>query len=453
MSARSEPRAGGVPAWLPWLLAACGFAFDLGAAWPGRMSFDSAYAWWQARGGEMLDVVPPGFTLAWRATLGIVDGPQAMFALQLGLFWSGLALLAQVLATSRTRAVVLIAGAGGAPLVLLLRGQLWTDVALFAALTCATGLLAFAQVRGRRAAAWCALAVLLYAGAMRHNALPALVPFALWWAALVAGAGRVRLAVCTLGVLAASFGTNRLLANAAVAHVPLWPVTAQHDLAALSIADARLRVPPFMLGPGLDVAELSDAFRVWSPLPLLTGTRHGVRSPLDPPLSAAELATLRSAWFDAVRTEPARWLAHRARLMRALFGTHAPEWPADLVYAVGEYAYGDNPPVAANDGVLARATLGWAAAHVATPWLAAWPYLLAGLVATPFAWRRRRAGGCIALVVLASGWLYALPLLVAASSAETRYLGWPCLAGMLALGLVIASPAARLGQDSTKERS
>lgn len=446
MSPRSESPvdgARGAAHRLPWLLAACGFAFDLAAAWPGRMSFDSAYAWWQARGGEMLDVVPPGFTLAWRATLVFVDGPQAMFALQLGLFWSGLALLAQALAASRARVIALIGCAGAAPLVVLLRGQVWTDVAVLSALTCASGLLAFAHARDRRGFAWCALFVLLYAGAMRHNALPALIPFALWWARLVAGAGRVRLVACALAVLVASLGIGHLLARAAVRHIPLWPVTAQHDLAALSIADGRMHLPPFMTGPGLDVAELAGAFRFWSPLPLLTGTRHGVRSPLDPPLSEAELASLRTAWLETVRANPAHWLAHRARLAGALFGTHAADWPAELVYAEGEYAYRDNPPLAANDGATARALMRWAHTHVATAWLAAWPYLLAGLCALPFAWcRRRRVDGFAATILLASGWLYALPLLVAASSAETRYLAWPCIASVLALGLAIRFRAA-----------
>jgi hypothetical protein len=65
---------------LPWLLAAGGLAFDVAAWWPGQMSFDSAYAWWQARGGTSSDIVPPGFMLAWRACLAISDGPGALFA-------------------------------------------------------------------------------------------------------------------------------------------------------------------------------------------------------------------------------------------------------------------------------------------------------------------------------------------------------------------------------------
>ena len=59
---------------------------DLAALWPGQMSFDSAFAWWQARGGATTDIVPPAFVLAWRALRPIADGPQAMFAGHLAVF-------------------------------------------------------------------------------------------------------------------------------------------------------------------------------------------------------------------------------------------------------------------------------------------------------------------------------------------------------------------------------
>ena len=438
-----------VPASLPWLLAACGFALDLVLGWPGQMSFDPAYAWWQARGGEMTDVVPPGFTLAWRTTLALVDGPQAMLVLQLAMFWSGLALLAGTCARSRAAAVAALALPAFAPLVLLWRMHVWTDVALFCALTCACGLLAAAQVRHRRVLAACAVPLLLYAGAMRHNAPIALLPFAAWCAWLIAGARGARLVACTLLVLAASLGTNRLLAGAAARHVPLWPSAAQYDLAALSIATGELQLPPFMVGTGLDVDELAAAFRIWSPLPMLTGTQHGLRSPFEPPLSAAELDAVRTAWIDAIRAHPRAWLAHRARVAAALFGSHPADWPTDLVYADGEYAYRDNPPVAANDGALHRALIGWFSARIATPWCAAWPYLALGLLVLPLAWRRRDAHGRIALVLLASAWCYAAPLLVLASSAETRYLAWPCVASMLALVAAVTSRARPFSPSAT----
>ncbi|HEU4664566.1 MAG TPA: hypothetical protein VFS55_11085, partial [Dokdonella sp.] len=120
-----------------------------------------------------------------------------------------------------------------------------------------------------------------------------------------------------------------------------------------------------------------------------------------------------------------------------LLGPHAAEWPQELVFFDGEFARAGNPPVAANTGVLHAALMRAARALRAGSVLTAWPYLLAGLFAVPLAWRRRRdAAGAAALVLLASAWAYALPLLVLTASAETRYVAWSCVASLLALAAV-----------------
>lgn len=440
----------------PWLLAACGFVFDVIAWWPGQMSFDSAYAWWQARGGIGSDTVPPGFTNAWRIAQLLSDGPQVLFAFHLALFWSGLALLAHSLSRSRMAIVALLLLVGGAPLPMLLRGHVWTDVGLFSALTFASGLLAGATVaapqRGRLALA---LLALLYANAMRHNALPAIVPLVGWWAWLASAASghvsRTRVATIALTVLILAFGCNRWMAARVGPHIPLWPVTAQYDLAALSVAGDRMLLPDFMIGDGLEVSELAENLRDWSSLPLLTGTRHGLRAPLAAPfLSAGELSRLREAWLDAVAAAPRDWLAHRWRVMRALLGTHAADWPVELVYVDAEHAFRDNPPIAPNDGALHAWLIGWARAHVADASLAAWPYLALGLLAAPLAWlRRRRRCARVALLLLASAWLYLLPLYALAPSAEVRYVAWSCVASLIAFAATAfaALPrAARLAE-------
>ena len=465
MSARSEPPTTATTTralWLAWLLAAGGFAFDCLAWWPGQMSFDSAYAWWQARGGASEDIVPPGFTLAWWIGHWLADGPRALFVFHLTLFWSGLVLLAQAWLRSRSATLALMLLAGLAPLPLFLRGHVWTDVGLFAALTLAAGLLA--GTRGAsRARLGLALLTLLYANAMRHNALPAIAPFAAWWAWLACTGiapgrwPRLRFALVTLAVLALAFGGNRWLAARTAQHVPLWPLAAEYDLAALSIASGRMQLPDFMIGNGLEVAELAGAFRDWSALPTLTGTHHGLRAPFEPPpLSSDQLAQLRHAWADAIVGQPWDWLAHRWRVTSALLGTHAADWPVELVYVDAEYAFRDNPPVAPNGGALHASLMRWARLHVATAWFAAWPYLALGLFAAPLAWmRRQHAGARAALILLASAWLYLLPLCVLAASAEVRYVAWSCVASLLACaGAAFASSpgAARLERNAMKGR-
>ena len=449
--------------WLPWLLALAGFPFDLLAWWPGLMSFDSAYAWWQARGGSTTDITAPVLVWVWRLCTHILDGPGLPFALHAALFWSGLALLARALRFTPAATLATLLLAGLTPLPLLLRGHVWTDVGLFSALTCVTAILAGID-RGRRRG-WLLLAVplLCYAAALRHNALPAIVPLVAWCAWLALGPRRhaaadsglplhsasravrhrslVHLAAATFLMLAGIGVVVHGLNSTVDRRVPLWPSLAQFDLAAISIATGTMRLPRFMIGPGLDIDDLAQAFRPWSNTPMLQNTRHGMRDPFTLGFTNAELDVLRTAWWHAIVDEPGAWLTHRWRVARGLFGTHPADWPVELILVDAEVQYADNPPVAPNVGVLHRTLMRVAAVLRATPALAAWPYLLIGLIALPAAWRRRpEPGGRVALLLLASAWLYALPLVFLAPSAEVRYLGWPCVASLLAFACAGLAP-------------
>jgi hypothetical protein len=421
---------------LPWLIAILGFSLDVAAYWPGQMSFDSAYAWWQVRGGETTDIVSPAMIMLWRAGDAFLAGPGCVFVLHLALFWSGLALLSGALRLRTAATIALMTVAAFASVPWLLRGHVWTDVGLFCTLTFAAGALATAQTRRRRA--WLALALpaLFYAAALRLNALPAVLPLAAWWGWLALGDDHATWMRCMFATLALcvllSLGVAAI--NARVErHVPVWTSLAQWDLAALSIASGEMLLPDFMIGPGLDVAELAQAFRPWSNTPMLQNTRHGMRDPFASDYTAGELSSLRHAWLSAIARHPRAWLAHRWRLSRALFGTHDAAWPRELIYVDDEFQYRDNPAVARNASGLHRMLMRAAASLSVTPLLAGWPYALIGGIAAPFAWRRRRRNaGAIALTLLASAWLYALTLVALAPAAELRYLGWTSLASLLA---------------------
>lgn len=53
------------------------------------------------------------------------------------------------------------------------------------------------------------------------------------------------------------------------------------------------------------------------------------------------------------------------------------------------------------------------------------------------------AAATTALVLPAGAWLYALPPVVLAPSAELRHLGGPCVASLLALACAMFMPAQR----------
>ena len=59
---------------LPWLLALSGLVFDMAAYYPGQMTFDSAYVWWQARGGESTNLQSPMLVQVWRIGDALLAG-------------------------------------------------------------------------------------------------------------------------------------------------------------------------------------------------------------------------------------------------------------------------------------------------------------------------------------------------------------------------------------------
>lgn len=438
----SSTRNSVLVATVPWLIAIAGFAFDIAAYWPGQMSFDSAYAWWQARGGYTTDIAPPTFVFVWRIVDAVHEGPGLLFALHLALFWSGLALLATALRMHAWRAAALMLIAAFAPVPWLLRGHVWTDVALFSALLFAVGALARAQATRRRRWLLAAVPALIYAAGVRHNAVPAVLPLAVWlgWIAMSPAATRTRIAVAALALVAIVVASTALVNAQVQRRVPLWPATAEWDLAAISIDTGEMLLPSFMIGPGLDVPELAAAYRDWNITPMLTGTQHGMRDPFMEAFTPEQLVELKSAWFGAIRAHPRAWLAHHWRRAVALVGVHDPAWPSELLYVDGEVQYDNNPPVMRNTSALHQALMRIAARLATTSWLAGWPYLAIGVIAAPAAWRRRREpAGVVAIVLLASAWFYLAPLLVLAT-AELRYLGWSCLASVAAVVVVALVP-------------
>lgn len=429
---------------LPCVLGFCGLVFDIAAYYPGQMSLDGAYAWWQARGGESSDVQSPMLVQVWRICDALVHGPGPIFILNLLLFWIGLVLIALGLRLRPLATAALMLLVGLSPIALILRAHVWTDVGMLGALLIVTGALTFYMRTEHRGWLLLMLTMGFYALGLRHNALPALVPlvaFAVqrFLAHRYPSPTLLRIGAVSALVLAAMLGGVQAINARVDRHVPLWPALAEFDLAALSIARNQLLLPSYAVGDGMDVPDLEQAYRPWAVNTLLTNTRHGMRDPFMPGWTGSELTGLRRAWFAAIAANPTGYLAHRLAVSAALFGTHRREWPRELVFVDAQVPYRDNPPVTPNTGELHRMLMQAAEMLRDTPIFAAWPYLLIGLVAAPIAWRRRaQPPASTALVMLASAAMYTLPLVLLAPSADLRYLLWPVVAAVTGAVLAFA---------------
>lgn len=380
----------------------------------------------------------------WRVLERLHDSPATIYMLHLGMFWAALALLANTLPRSRCLRIVWLLLMGTALPVWVLMAQVGTDAALIASLSLAAACMARAEVSSHRGWVAAALLMLLYAAAMRHNALPALVPL-LWLCWPLAWRHPVAARVGVTFVALVAISGALILINSGVANQrAVWPATAMWDLAAISIAEHRVLLPPASVGASMTVEDLDQAFEPWTNTSLFGRTRAGVRRPFLTPEQTGLKQDIASAWWQAVTTYPVAYACHRWRLTRALFGTHHASWPVQLIYFPRQAHVGDNPALPSRRDRWHELWFKWLDQWRRTALLAAWPWLLLGIPAAGLGWQRRRfLHGRLSLALLASGWFLALPLVVVAPAAELRYLGWPITASILALGLAVASRGGR----------
>lgn len=445
-SARRRPATGAC-----WLMALVAAAFAASVFWPGMLSNDAAYMWWQARGGPLDTIHSPAFVYLWRVLAPLADSPAPVFLLQLGLFWAGLAMVCAELRGSACWRLPCIVLVGVAPPVWIVMAQLGTDAAMLAALTLATGMiLRFRRTRQRR---WqyLALTTLLWAAAMRHNALPAVVPLVwLCWPVQAAVQPRqlaIRILATAMTMLVFA-GALVLIGKSVPRQLAVWPATVMWDIAAISIAQHRVLLPKDTVGPGMTSEDLASAYVPWANTPLFTKTRAGVRPPFLGPQDGALKRELLAAWWHAVRRHPGAYLRHRWQLVKALFGRHPAQWPRELVYFPVPAHLGDNPPVTRRTDPWHRFWLQRLAAWRDSLLLAAWPWLLAAVPALMLAaGQRRKPHARAAMALLGSGALLALPLVVIAPAAELRYLAWPVASSLLALVLATSAWIRQQGQD------
>ena len=418
----------------PWLAALAGLAFVLLAFWPGYLSWDSAYQWWQARSGELDPTHPPVMVRFWQASRALLPDPGGMLLLPLVLWWSALALFADALGGRPWRRVATVLLIGLWPPLLALQPHLWKDVWMCALFALAVACLAQDLRSARRGWRIAALVALVFACAFRFNALPAALPL-LAWIAWREWPGRpLRVAVATLAL---AFGVQ--LGAGALNHVPdgrdiaVWPSVAMWDIAAVSIAEDRLLFPPDWVAPDLTVDDLRRDFQPYVNVPSFHSGQLRLNYYYD--YTPEQFAQLRAAWLSLPREHAAAYAAHRATVTAFLFGLRQGDHPDSLVLLPGVVAYKDNPATVRNEGALNRWLQPVLDGLVDTVLFAAWPYLLVSLLLSGLALKHRRSPTrALAGTVAASSLMLALPLVLLSPSSDFRYLAW-CL---LATGLAIA---------------
>ena len=421
-------------------LALSGCACYAIAFYPGALNFDSAYQWWQARGHETSNVHGIGMTLLWRVSERLAHGPGPIFLLQIGLLWCGLLLIAAALPLANAWRVLFLLGAAASPIVFVLFSAVVSDAVLMGLLCCAIGATLWkGPGRGSRALFLLTIALLLVAVLVRKNAILGVVPLAILAADReLFAASRRRVLLVGLSVVGLLYASSLLLERTVDRRVTMFAATALWDLAAISIAVDELLLPPATHPAETSLADLQRDFAVYANTTIFAGPSGLIEPCLDAedPLNAEILRS----WIAAVLAHPYAYLAHRWQVTRGLFGSKHADWPRELVYFSGTTQYRDNPALPASTGKIREWFLAQFEAWRSSEVFAAWPYLLLGALAILIVWRRRDSAlAKVALATATSGLVYAAPLPFIAPSMELRYVGWPCLAGIISLAIAICA--------------
>jgi len=442
--------------WKAWLLAALP-AILVGVvvvvAWPGYVSFDSAFQWHQARTGQFSEVAPPMMPALWALLMGLgfpaTSGPLVLIGGLHAFGFARLALLAHA------------AGRGGlawtiallaplSPFLVSMFPHVWTDLVLSGALVAAFSLclprFPLGLARG------IAVALLLFiASGVRHNGILAVLPLVIWWGWMAwPRVPHWQRAVLIAGLIALLwFGKLSFAQTLVSGRLDTWAVAPMIDLQAVSVATDRQLIPASLVGPGMDVTQLREAFDpYWSDL--FSATKSGVINPTIEALTRLQRTELRQAWI-ALLTEP-HWWRHRLRLFLGLLGPHSTPALSKLADNPELRAYADNPPLERRFAGAHSAYRSLIEAMRTAGLLAPGLYLLLGLGAGIVLWiRRLRVAATLPqgigigpiMALLGSAWMYTVPYFVLAPSAESRYLVWPVAASWLAFLIVFSGLASR----------
>lgn len=424
--------------------------FQVMAFYPGYVTHDSAYQWWQARSGDITTLWPPGMVFLLHAFGMIGNGPTTLFVLNCLLFWAG----ATYVATRQAGWIaswICAALLALVPTVMICLPHVWSDVALAVWLFAASALLHFLHsarpsLRLSRSLLALACALLVYSVLLRHNAWFALPPLC-WLAALqwhriernrLAANVSLRVVSLLATALFAFALTVYVLVPRAVSktHADTWAITLIWDLQALSVASGVVLVPS-SISDNANIDDLRQSFDPVNAVSLYAkSTTRWANATIG--LNSTQKSELVSAWAHAVWRNPRAYVKHRAFVFAKMLGVKRGAQRDGGADEPGHVQFRDNPPLEFAHPALLQ---------IARSWI---DWLKPQWWTTPIVWmtiplfylivRLRKAGVRTlreglqqpAVAILASGVLYLIPMAFLNPTADLRYAMWPVLASVIA---------------------
>jgi hypothetical protein len=430
---------------LPVVIGMAGLAICLYGFYPGYMSFDSAYQYWQMRTLQFTTQHPPSMGFLWLATDAIVEGPAGLLALHLLLYWGSLLLISLTAFGSLAARVAFLLVVGFWPPHLVLLPHIWKDVAMMVSFLASFACLLRHQATGRRRWLFGMFAATLYAVTVRHNAAPAAVPF-FWYIGSALSAGQ-RMPAVRSGVIAAAGLMAAALVVAGINALPIvrvqtvWPTLALWDMSRVSAKEDVLLLPPFAIGPGTTLERVKDGDNHWDNAS--TFANVGIRTGLSNPYTPEQYEQLRKTWIDMVVSYPRSYLEHRWEMAKVLYGVEYEEATEAGRFNVGIVPFRDNPPMELEQSGLSKLLVRFLRNDLRRVHHAGWVYLILSLAGGAIAaanWAQLRARP--SLVLYTSALLYTLPLPLVAPSSAARFNSWLICGSVVATWLLISELSA-----------
>lgn len=384
---------------------------------------------------------PPVMSLVWGLIDRVARGPAGMLVLQNLVFWAGLSLFVYEAGFERAWAAAAILLVGLSPPVFAELSTIWKDVEMACSLLLTSALLLRAE-RARSKPAWAgALVALWYGLAVRHNAVIAALPLAIW-AALVSQtlfrqrgpsfrSAAVRSGSIFLVLAFAASAANRWLARPA-SPPPVQQVLI-HDLVGISLETNRLLLPDY-LREALGSSEVNALKPIYTPneiVPLFCHNR--VRGCFPLVSDSGKISQLWGTWRFAVAHYPGAYLKHRARVFESEFAIERsrvclPFWDGIVANSLS---------VSFHPTKLNRPVMSVLAAVQDGPLFRGWLYVVLLATSLVLFWRRGSLHRMAAISIGFSGLLYGVAYFFVATTCDFRMHWWTVLSFFLLLLLAI----------------
>jgi hypothetical protein len=366
MSAETQNRS-----YVGYLICILLFGLTIWAFYPGFMSPDSIANLADGRSGEFHDINSPAMSYLWGKLDRIARGPALMLVLQNAVFWSAAAIFWHATHKRSFRLGLCLILFALLPQIFSQLPVIWKDVGLGASLFLTTALLYLADKTKNKVAFFASILFLFYGCAVRLNALPAVLPLAIWSGFIArrifenktgAQASRVHAKKLMPILLGAGYF---ILLSLAVYFVN-WEITEGrtvypfqqvylYDLAAISSEKNEALFPEYVLKDGnfsLEKVKARYNERSVADLIFENTPNQGDLPVLKLSADEAEISALRQKWLETVTANARPYLKHRGRVFAQLVGLSP-----SVTRPFWDLGFSENPPEFQSEGNFATKIL------------------------------------------------------------------------------------------------